>query len=133
MPIPTNACTSPPKVGAQCGSSARWDLRGGLPERAVPTATQASPSCSRAEAEVISSCLPAKTQRRSPYTWSRIRGEAHVQRPGVRFGAGRLSARRMARATRDLVGPFEEENPVIFVARSKPDLLPVLPVIVHSS
>jgi len=40
--IPTNACASPPKVGAQCGSSARWDLRGGLPERAVPTATQVS-------------------------------------------------------------------------------------------
>ncbi len=31
--------TSPPEAGAQCGSSARWDLCGGLPERAVPTAT----------------------------------------------------------------------------------------------
>ena len=29
-----------PKVGAQCGSPARWDLRGGPPARAVPTATQ---------------------------------------------------------------------------------------------
>ena len=27
----------PPKVGAQCGSPARWDLRGGPPARAVPT------------------------------------------------------------------------------------------------
>ena len=26
-------------VGAQCGNSARWDLRGGPPARAVPTAT----------------------------------------------------------------------------------------------
>src|SRR5258707_1143555 len=29
-----------PKVGAQCGSSARWDLCGGPPARAVPTATE---------------------------------------------------------------------------------------------
>jgi RNA-directed DNA polymerase len=28
-----------PKAGAQCGNSARWDLRGGPPARAVPTAT----------------------------------------------------------------------------------------------
>jgi hypothetical protein len=28
-----------PKVGAQCGNPARWDLRGGPPARAVPTAT----------------------------------------------------------------------------------------------
>jgi hypothetical protein len=30
-----------PKAGAQCGKSARWDLRGGPPARAVPTATGA--------------------------------------------------------------------------------------------
>jgi len=30
-----------PKAGAQCGSSARWDLCGGPPARAVPTATVA--------------------------------------------------------------------------------------------
>jgi hypothetical protein len=30
-----------PKAGAQCGNSARWDLRGGPPARAVPTATGA--------------------------------------------------------------------------------------------
>src|SRR5664279_3851445 len=28
-----------PEPGAQCGSSARWDLCGGPPERAVPTAS----------------------------------------------------------------------------------------------
>ena len=28
-----------PEAGAQCGNSARWDLRGGWPERAIPTAT----------------------------------------------------------------------------------------------
>ncbi|MGP7996142.1 MAG: tetratricopeptide repeat protein [Streptosporangiaceae bacterium] len=28
-----------PKVGAQCGNPARWDLCGGPPARAVPTAT----------------------------------------------------------------------------------------------
>ena len=37
--IPNRVCASLPEVGAQCGSSARWDLRGGRPVRAVPTAT----------------------------------------------------------------------------------------------
>ena len=32
-----------PERGAQCGSSARWDLCGGPPERAVPTATVDDP------------------------------------------------------------------------------------------
>ena len=32
------ASTFAPKAGAQCGSSARWDLCGGPPARAVPTA-----------------------------------------------------------------------------------------------
>src|SRR5208337_476571 len=36
-----------PKVGAQCGNPARWDLRGGPPVRAVPTATLIS-SCGQA-------------------------------------------------------------------------------------
>jgi hypothetical protein len=30
-----------PEAGAQCGNVARWDLRGGPPTRAVPTATGA--------------------------------------------------------------------------------------------
>ena len=30
----------PPMVGAQCGNPARWDLRGGPPARAVPTAME---------------------------------------------------------------------------------------------
>ena len=39
-PLPRSALRRHiPKVGAQCGSSARWDLRGGPPVRAVPTAT----------------------------------------------------------------------------------------------
>ncbi|MGH9044293.1 MAG: hypothetical protein ACRDVP_05570 [Acidimicrobiales bacterium] len=29
-----------PEAGAQCGNAARWDLRGGPPARAVPTATR---------------------------------------------------------------------------------------------
>ena len=36
MPVPNSACASPPEVGAQSGSSARWDLCGGRPERARP-------------------------------------------------------------------------------------------------
>ena len=39
-PIPASALRRhAPKVGAQCGNSARWDLCGGPPARAVPTAT----------------------------------------------------------------------------------------------
>jgi hypothetical protein len=38
--IPSQACdlTLAPEAGAQCVRSARWDLCGGPPERAVPTA-----------------------------------------------------------------------------------------------
>ena len=35
---PPNASPPAPEAGAQCGSSARWDLCGGPPARAVPTA-----------------------------------------------------------------------------------------------
>ncbi len=38
-PIPTTGSASESEAGAQCGSPARWDLCGGRPERAVPTAT----------------------------------------------------------------------------------------------
>jgi len=36
-----NACASEPEVGAQCGSSARWDLCGGCRVTGIPTATNA--------------------------------------------------------------------------------------------
>ncbi|MGB6164597.1 MAG: hypothetical protein WCF33_15945, partial [Pseudonocardiaceae bacterium] len=38
IPFPTCAFAFVPKAGAQCVSSARWDLCGGPPARAVPTA-----------------------------------------------------------------------------------------------
>jgi hypothetical protein len=38
-PIPACASTPLPEVGAQCGSPARWDLRGGRPQGRSPTAT----------------------------------------------------------------------------------------------
>src|SRR6266496_5159805 len=38
IPSPTCASAFVPEAGAQCVSSARWDLRGGPPARAVPTA-----------------------------------------------------------------------------------------------
>ncbi len=38
-PVLDSVCASTPEVGAQCGSSARWDLRGGPSVRTVPTAT----------------------------------------------------------------------------------------------
>jgi len=34
-----SACASEPEVGAQCGSSARWDLCGGCRVTGIPTAT----------------------------------------------------------------------------------------------
>ena len=34
-----NACASLPEAGAQCGSAARWDLRGGRRATSGPTAT----------------------------------------------------------------------------------------------
>ena len=37
------AIASIPEVGAQCVSSARWDLCGGPPARAVPTAILLAP------------------------------------------------------------------------------------------
>jgi len=37
--LPNNVCASLPEAGAQCGKAARWDLRGGCPERGIPTAT----------------------------------------------------------------------------------------------
>ena len=37
-PTPTNASSFAPEAGARCVDSARWDLRGGPPARAVPTA-----------------------------------------------------------------------------------------------
>ena len=40
--IPNSVCASPPEVGAQCGSSARWDLCGGRRVTGVPTATHRS-------------------------------------------------------------------------------------------
>ena len=46
IPGRTSGSTPGPKAGAQCGSSARWDLRGGPPARAVPTAND-SPNSAR--------------------------------------------------------------------------------------
>jgi hypothetical protein len=40
-PWPNVGSTPVPKAGAQCGSSARWDLSGGPPARAVPTGNDA--------------------------------------------------------------------------------------------
>jgi len=45
-PWPVCGSTLVPKAGAQCVSSARWDLCGGPPVRAVPTATSDSVSLS---------------------------------------------------------------------------------------
>lgn len=50
-PIPTTGSASESEAGAQCGSPARWDLCGGRPERAVPTATACTFRCHRVALE----------------------------------------------------------------------------------
>ena len=57
IPTTGTASTSEPKAGAQCGNPARWDLCGGLPARAVPTATPfAGAGRAVAEDDVESGC-----------------------------------------------------------------------------
>ena len=46
-PYPEQRLRVMPEVGAQCVSSARWDLCGGPPVRAVPTAKCAIPWSAR--------------------------------------------------------------------------------------
>ena len=43
----SSACTSEPKAGAQCGSSARWDLCGGCRAICIPTATPSRSNVSK--------------------------------------------------------------------------------------
>ena len=43
-PFPDVRFAPGPKAGAQCGSPARWDLCGGPPARAVPTAIRRVPT-----------------------------------------------------------------------------------------
>ena len=73
-----------PEAGAQCGSSARWDLCGGPPARAVPTATvvPAKPAnkAATAVAESVEERPPAKGNM------------ASKTRPGHRAGPGASSA-----------------------------------------
>ena len=53
--------TPEPKTGAQCVSSARWDLRGGPPERAVPTAiVRAGPEPNEVSAFIDDPTRPTK-------------------------------------------------------------------------
>jgi hypothetical protein len=69
IPGGTLRCHSP-KVGAQCGNPARWDLCGGPPARAVPTATPNGAIRAherRATALRASFRLPP---RPSPWPWS---------------------------------------------------------------
>ena len=66
-PIPTTGSASESEAGAQCGSSARWDLCGGRPERAVPTATRLCRSRrSAARGTCLSKWLPGFTSSVSP-------------------------------------------------------------------
>src|SRR6266545_2027216 len=44
IPFPTRALAFVPEAGAQCVSNARWDLCGGPPARAVPTAIRPVPT-----------------------------------------------------------------------------------------
>ena len=64
-PSPTHAFTSAPKAGAQCVSSARWDLRGGPPARAVPTANiEAKDVLATAQSSKAASAIPLENHDR---------------------------------------------------------------------
>ena len=50
----SSGSASSSEAGAQCGSSARWDLCGGRPVRAVPTAT----ACTFSRSSMSNVCSP---------------------------------------------------------------------------
>ena len=79
--IPSNACASQPEVRAQCGSSARWDLCGGPPERAVPTATQASRTPGMMGTVKAFKSSSATARQRS-ISCAKIAGRAHPESAG---------------------------------------------------
>ena len=60
-----------PEAGAQCGNAARWDLRGGPPARAVPTATGAF---YRSELYAIAARIDEHLVRWAMQKFKRLRG-----------------------------------------------------------
>ena len=63
------------EVGAQCGNSARWDLCGGPPARAVPTATlltALSELSARGEGDGLHTAGPITVIRCSHSMWRRV-------------------------------------------------------------
>jgi hypothetical protein len=84
-----------PERGAQCGSSARWDLCGGPPERAVPTATVDDP---RGRGEALTG---ARAGRAIEPRNQRVRGADAVQEvEGHTGGSAIASCRRTPRGQR---------------------------------
>ncbi len=100
-PVPGGALRRhSPEVGAQCGNSARWDLCGGPPARAVPTATAAASDTAAAYQRK----LPAHRGQARPSRLGQVRPAvqvtglwpttSHCWRP--RRGTGKLMVSRFA-------------------------------------
>ena len=70
-----------PMTGAQCGNSARWDLRGGPPARAVPTATGA---CSAYEAVTTDGDVRCRQRCLPSFGRADLVQGGHTGRPGTR-------------------------------------------------
>ena len=67
-PSPTRASTPEPKAGAQCVRRARWDLRGGRPATAVPTAIASTASRSPSTTRRSPGLSSARSTERSGST-----------------------------------------------------------------
>jgi len=85
-PIPRSTlCRHSPKVGAQCGNSARWDLCGGRGAISVPTAIAVQDRLAaqlRTQAEASAGQLPKPLQQ--PF----VDAFARAARGGIEVGAG---------------------------------------------
>jgi len=89
-----------PERGAQCGSSACWDLCGGPPERAVPTATSTRISATFSPALAVRPrTLPRGRTSRCPCGRAGVVMRfSSLRLPGSRTGWGRWARRRVSRA-----------------------------------
>ena len=92
---PTCALTPTPEVGAQCGNPARWDLCGGPPARAVPTATGSGRNAGPGHGLRRRASLPDRSG--SPHRMPHCHCRGH-RRPRRRYSA-RDRAGRLRRAS----------------------------------
>jgi len=120
--VPAGALRRPaPKVGAQCGSSARRDLRGGPPARAVPTATLTGSSGAAARRRAPAALAPGvRHLRRRPGAPRRATQHPLSRRAQSPHGWPRLIAKSSTPSTR---GVDAGGSGAAMISRSKVDRL----------